>query len=219
MLVFALTVFALIGRGLALGIGAAASLVSGPVPVFPTLAAISLAAVLGLAGLALLLGWAINLNRFSMHAVYRNRLIRAFLGSGRPWENRRPDRFTQFDPCDNIRMADTVTGRSPLFLFPVVNVAMNRTSGRDTARAERKAEAFTITPFRCGAATLPSPVGTPARVTEQSPRAGAYAPTRGYAAASAIPARAIRSRASRSARPSRSRARRRARTWATTRRR
>ncbi|MEE7475631.1 patatin-like phospholipase family protein [Methylobacterium hispanicum] len=182
MLVFPLTVFALIGRGLALGIGAAASLVSGPVPGFPTLAAISLAAVLGLAGLALLLGWAINLNRFSMHAVYRNRLIRAFLGSGRPWENRRPDRFTQFDPCDNIRMADTVTGRSPLFLFPVVNVAMNRTSGRDTARAERKAEAFTITPFRCGAATLPSPVGTPARVTEQSPRAGAYAPTRGYAA-------------------------------------
>ena len=44
MLVFPLTVFALIGRGLALGIGAAASLVSGPVPGFPTLAAISLAA-------------------------------------------------------------------------------------------------------------------------------------------------------------------------------
>ena len=39
-----------------------------------------------------------------MHAVYRNRLVRAFLGSARP--DRTPDGFTGIDPQDNPRMAD-----------------------------------------------------------------------------------------------------------------
>src|SRR5215472_2154504 len=50
----------------------------------------------GIAGIAfifsLALGWRINVNRFSMHAVYRNRLSRAFLGSAR--RERHPDGFT-----------------------------------------------------------------------------------------------------------------------------
>jgi hypothetical protein len=40
---------------------------------------------------SMFLGWRINVNRFSMHAVYRNRLIRAFLGSAR--RERHPDPF------------------------------------------------------------------------------------------------------------------------------
>ena len=36
----------------------------------------------------------------------------------------------------------------------MINVALNRTSGKDTARAERKAEPFTLTPLHCGAASL-----------------------------------------------------------------
>ncbi|HEX8525237.1 MAG TPA: patatin-like phospholipase family protein, partial [Tepidisphaeraceae bacterium] len=56
------------------------------------------------AGLLIYLaGWAINFNRFSLHAMYRDRLIRAYLGASKR-TNRTPDPFTGFDPDDNIPM-------------------------------------------------------------------------------------------------------------------
>lgn len=64
--------------------------------------------VFGLGGLLFALGMilsrAINLNLFSLHAGYRNRLIRGFLGASRPEHERRPNPFTGFDPLDNIAM-------------------------------------------------------------------------------------------------------------------
>lgn len=44
----------------------------------------------------------ININKFSLHSMYRNRLIRAYLGASR--EARFPNPFTGFDPDDNIQM-------------------------------------------------------------------------------------------------------------------
>ncbi len=133
----------------------------------------------------------INVNRFSMHAVYRNRLVRAFLGSARP--DRTPDGFTDIDPKDNPRMADLqppaysdgkpsptdppAAKRAPRVLFPVVNVTLNLVAGRNTAWTERKGESFTITPVRCGGAYLhrreDQAAGLPVR--------GAYARTEAYA--------------------------------------
>jgi hypothetical protein len=60
-------------------------------------------------GLALLifgvaLARIINLNIFSLHGGYRNRLIRGFLGASRPDHERRPNPFTGFDPSDNLHM-------------------------------------------------------------------------------------------------------------------
>lgn len=117
------------------------------------------------------LGRRINLNNFSMHAVYRNRLVRAFLGSARSPDRWRPDQYTHFDPRDDVRMASTFDNRSPKALFPVVNVALNRTSGKDMARAERMAMPFTITPRRCGFA---DPIKT-------NLCSGFFAPTESYA--------------------------------------
>jgi hypothetical protein len=103
--------------------------------------------------LSLALGWRINVNRFSMHAVYRNRLIRAFLGSAR--RERQPDGFTGLDARDNVRIADLLLRlEARRGLFHVVNVALNLVAGRNNAWAERKAESFTITPLACGAAYL-----------------------------------------------------------------
>jgi patatin-like phospholipase len=45
---------------------------------------------------------AFGVNRFSMHAFYRNRLIRAYLGASR--YDRHPNGFTGFDKNDNVRM-------------------------------------------------------------------------------------------------------------------
>jgi hypothetical protein len=48
------------------------------------------------------LSFAIGVNKFSMAALYRNRLIRAYLGASN--SNRDPDRFTGFDANDNLQM-------------------------------------------------------------------------------------------------------------------
>jgi len=44
----------------------------------------------------------VNVNKFSMHSMYRNRLIRAYLGASR--STRDPHPFTGFDPQDNVAM-------------------------------------------------------------------------------------------------------------------
>ncbi|MBV8131005.1 MAG: patatin-like phospholipase family protein [Alphaproteobacteria bacterium] len=100
--------------------------------------------------------WYINVNRFSLHAVYRNRLIRGFLGparvSARPPDGpRTPDRFTGFDPKDNVPMAALWPPQSqPHCLFPVLNMALNVVSTSNLAWQERKAESFVVTPLACG---------------------------------------------------------------------
>jgi hypothetical protein len=61
-------------------------------------------------GVGLLAGWVINLNKFSLHAAYRARIIRAFLGASRPAVERVPNPFTGFDPQDNIQMHELRPG-------------------------------------------------------------------------------------------------------------
>lgn len=63
-----------------------------------------LAVALGCPVLALLLSRCIGVNVFSMHAMYRNRLVRAYLGASRV--HRDPNAFTGFDPSDNLSMHD-----------------------------------------------------------------------------------------------------------------
>jgi hypothetical protein len=54
------------------------------------------------AGFAWFLSRRIGVNKFSMHALYRNRLIRAYLGASR--YRRQPNPFTGFDERDNLHM-------------------------------------------------------------------------------------------------------------------
>ena len=55
-----------------------------------------------IAGGAFWLSFAIGVNKFSMAALYRNRLIRAYLGASHT--KRDPDTFTGFDANDNLQM-------------------------------------------------------------------------------------------------------------------
>jgi hypothetical protein len=61
-----------------------------------------LGGIFGAAFVAFVLSFSIGVNRFSMHALYRNRIIRAYLGASR--YHREPDAFTGFDPHDNLQM-------------------------------------------------------------------------------------------------------------------
>jgi hypothetical protein len=104
---------------------------------------------------ALVMSWFINVNRFSLHAVYRNRLTRGFLGSARA---ARPyaDRFTGFDLEDNLPMAELwppPNARSRC-LFPVINATLNLVATTNLAWQERKAESFSISPLACGNARV-----------------------------------------------------------------
>ena len=65
--------------------------------VFDTAAFALVMAILGIAA-----GQFINVNQFSLHGMYRSRLIRAYLGASR--FRRRPNPFTGFDPLDNLQM-------------------------------------------------------------------------------------------------------------------
>jgi hypothetical protein len=60
--------------------------------------------VIGLPAVALFISRFIGVNVFSMHAMYRNRLVRAYLGASR-W-SRSPNLFTGFDADDNLSMHD-----------------------------------------------------------------------------------------------------------------
>jgi hypothetical protein len=94
----------------------------------------------------------VNINRFSAHSIYRNRLIRAYLGASNP--TRAPNPFTGFDEDDNIRMQDLWPRKKGKWQpFHVVNIALNVVNSSRLAWQERKAESFTVTPLHCGTAT------------------------------------------------------------------
>lgn len=56
-----------------------------------------------LGAFGMLMSRVIDLNKFSMHGMYRDRIVRAYLGASRA-ESRQPDPFTGFDPDDHIDM-------------------------------------------------------------------------------------------------------------------
>jgi hypothetical protein len=122
-----------------------------------TLAAVPAAAVgwtaLGSLAIFLLLGWRIDINLFSIHNFYRNRLTRCYLGASRsctPVERcLQPDEcrnaFTGFDPSDDIAVADLCARP-----YPLINTALNLVGGDELAWQERRAASFTIAPLYSG---------------------------------------------------------------------
>jgi hypothetical protein len=96
---------------------------------------------------ALILSRFIDANKFSVYALYRVRLIRAFLGASN--SRRRPHPFTGFDPNDDVRMADL-----PSRPLHVVNATLNLVKGETLAWQQREAESFTATKYRSGSCRL-----------------------------------------------------------------
>jgi hypothetical protein len=112
---------------------------------------------LAAAGFVAVVAWrSVNINRFSLHALYRNRLVRAYLGASR--QRRFPDLFTGFDEKDNLPVHELwppkacPDGHNTLGLFHVVNITLNVVHGERLGWQERKAESFTVSPRHCGAA-------------------------------------------------------------------
>ncbi len=95
---------------------------------------------------ALISNAAININIFSLHGMYRMRLMRAFLGSSNT--RRDPDKFTGFDDRDLVWENEVPC--EPGVPLHLIQTTVNLVGTRDLAWAQRKAEGFTISPLHCG---------------------------------------------------------------------
>ncbi len=117
------------------------------------------------------LNWCVNINRFSMHALYRDRLVRTFLGASRHTEQELGDRafpeeqekqfgkrksspFHDFDSNDNPLLNWLKSDSSwrpnhwmPIFLF---NASLNRTWQTREPGRNAKSFSFSFSPFFCG---------------------------------------------------------------------
>ncbi|HXC71741.1 MAG TPA: patatin-like phospholipase family protein [Pyrinomonadaceae bacterium] len=122
-----------------------------------------------LAVLGALLGRLISTNVFSLQYLWRNRIIRAYLGASHC--ERHPDPFTGFDSYDNLQMhelwpqpngkgtytyredrpsSDKLPPRDSKKLFHILNMALNLTGGEKLQWQDRKAESFTVSPLHAG---------------------------------------------------------------------
>jgi hypothetical protein len=99
----------------------------------------------------------ININRYSLHSIYRNRLVRTFLGASRHAIDRDKTKnaFTDFDSRDSPflhelwehRVAPRGDDWKPMH---IVNAALNLVSSKNLAWQERMAAPFTFSPLHCG---------------------------------------------------------------------
>jgi hypothetical protein len=143
--------------------------------ILPTMAACALA--------ALLLGWRVDINKFSLYMMYRLRLARAYFGASN--NARMPHPFTGFDPGDDLPLNDLLHPRAeagePVRAGPVprpyhlFNSAVNLVQGSELAWQTRKAANFVFSPAFCGF-ELPAANGA----------AGGFRPTTAYATQSAF---------------------------------
>ena len=118
---------------------------------------------------AMLFGWRVDINDFSMQPFYRDRLARCYAGASDP--ARAPDKFSGFSGADrSLRVADLLprsfkgsdttlwkkkddgNPKEPSYEgpFPIFCTAINLTMGEDLAYQERKAASFAFTPLYSG---------------------------------------------------------------------
>ena len=181
---------------------------AGPVPPYE----LSLMAMFLITGaLAWFVSWRVDLNEFSLHALYRNRLVRCYLGASN--DRRAAHPFTGFDANDDLPLApaepvlrglgivprvaqpgntaaQTPPGPARIRPYPLFNVALNLVGGKNLAWQQRKAASFIFSPEYCGFEYRVDEDNEQERRHDQTvvPQRGpafrsAYAPTAEHAAA------------------------------------
>jgi hypothetical protein len=118
-------------------------------PGLPVTLAVTLFTLAGL----LMLAARVDINEFSLNAFYRSRLTRCYLGAARFLAGeRQPQRFTQFDDDDDLRMAELAGehGASAAGPLHIVNCALNLGGSSDLSLHTRHSASFTLSPYRAG---------------------------------------------------------------------
>jgi len=133
---------------------------------------------------SLVFAWLVDINEFSLNAMYANRIARCYLGasrrksaedgSGTPSHSagppRAPNQVTGFDVDDDLPLHQLRIGVMPTVNpnsrvqadqfhpywgpFPLINTALNLVGGKQLAFQERKAESFILSPLFCGTESI-----------------------------------------------------------------
>ncbi len=106
-------------------------------------------ALIGCLVMGSFMAWRVDVNMFSLHGLYRNRLTRSYLGASR---HRSPDSVTELDADDDLPLADlrNLNGEGYDGPYPIINTAMNLVQGDRLDWQERQALSFVLTPHYCG---------------------------------------------------------------------
>ena len=109
--------------------------------------------------IALLFSRTVDINEFSMHHFYKNRLVRCYLGACRG-DKRQPNPFTGFDENDerrlctlrhDLRLSTPDGDQGPYYgPYPIINATLNLVKGDRLSWQERKGSSFVFTPKYSG---------------------------------------------------------------------
>jgi predicted acylesterase/phospholipase RssA len=104
--------------------------------------------------MTLVFAWRVDINKFSLHNMYKNRLIRCYLGASNQ-KNRNEQPFVGLDDRDDFSLSLMGNGikkikTTPQLPFHIINATLNITQGANLAWQERKAASFVFTPLCCG---------------------------------------------------------------------
>ena len=103
---------------------------------------LAVAAVVGL-------GWMSDPNGLSMHAFYKARLVRAYLGASNP--DRRGEQVTDAVPGDDVLLR-SLCNHDRGAPYHLVNTTLNLVASADLATAQRSAANFVLSSYYCGSA-------------------------------------------------------------------
>lgn len=98
----------------------------------------------GYVAVGIFMSYFVPVNRFSLHGMYRQRIVRTFLGASRA--DRVPNAFTGFDGNDDLRIAELRDVR-PLH---VVCATLNAVKSTRVGRHERQSQSFTFSALHAG---------------------------------------------------------------------
>jgi hypothetical protein len=126
--------------------------------------------------ICLIFAWRVDINEFSMHAYYRDRLARCYLGASNT--DRKANPFTGFDEQDSNVAVSSLTASNGYFgPYPIFCTTLNLTFGEELAWQERKGASFAFAPILSG-----YDVGwTAAKGRERNLRFNGFADTATYA--------------------------------------
>jgi hypothetical protein len=139
-----------------------------------------------LLAVGLLLARRVDINKFSLYMMYRNRLVRAYLGASNPGRN--PNPFTGFDENDDVHLDDLLANQGVIQRpYPIINTTLNLVKGKELAWQTRKAGGFALTPAFCGFELPRMSSASHAQAVREAER-GCFRPTRGYRKQTGAPA-------------------------------
>jgi Patatin-like phospholipase len=131
--------------------------------------------------------WLIILNKYTLHSIYRNRVVRGFLGASNQnrklrIDNREPRGFLDYDKNDNVELHlfdITANGKSHNSSVPplhLVNMSLNIPGSSELVTQERKSLPFTASSIAVGSFALPH-----LRAATANPISGSYRRATEYA--------------------------------------